>query len=76
MDLHRSCLYCKNLLVKETDEKNFIDFSKFRHPEQINDKKCEYLCLLDKVPCEDRDFYCHTFNPDFNEDKNGEDVQV
>lgn len=64
MDSHRSCLYCKNLLVKETDEKNSIDLKQFKHPEIINDKKCEYLCVLDKVPCEKRDWYCHTFNPD------------
>jgi hypothetical protein len=57
----KSCLYCKNLLVKETDEMVRMDFSKFKHPEFFNNKVCEYFCSLDDSICSDKDFYCHKF---------------
>lgn len=76
MDFNKSCLHCKSFLAKDTGEKNGINFSKFKQPQIFNDKKCEYLCSLDGVLCEKRDWYCHRFEPDFKVDNHDKNVQV
>ena len=58
--INKSCLYCKSLVVNQTDEV-VLDLKKFRHPEMFNDKRCIYKCLFDLKDCEEHDWYCHDF---------------